>query len=180
MVTFCMPLLPHDPKNPTWHSLPPRSIFFFISSDGFRTHHCELYRNVGWSFLSDRKERHHLLLIDTALQGKLPDCLASLLIPESPGLHTRSWQFLSLGVPKLNTELVKLAFSYLFTWLSNLWLFTYGLTYWSYLADRTFCVELSWWLCVLLCTPLVWGSTGLSFRPSSFFFIFAPTRFHSS
>ena len=35
----------------------------FITGDGFMTRHCHLYQNVGWTFLSLRREQHYILFI---------------------------------------------------------------------------------------------------------------------
>src|SRR4029434_3433276 len=51
----------------------------FVTGDAFRTHHCNLYKNVGWSPLADRREKHCIVFVYKALVGKLPNYLMSLL-----------------------------------------------------------------------------------------------------
>ena len=46
----------------------------FITGYGFRTHHCDLYTQVNWPSLANRREQHILLLIFKALSGKVPLC----------------------------------------------------------------------------------------------------------
>ena len=90
----------------------------FITGDGFRTHHCTLYENVGWTSLYDRRERHCLLFVYKALLGKLPPYLTSLLNMKSICHNTRSQGFISLQTPQIKSEFGKLAFTF---FASNKW-----------------------------------------------------------
>jgi hypothetical protein len=51
----------------------------FITGASYRTHHCVLYHNVGWTSLSVRREQHALVFVYKALQNKLPSYLSSLI-----------------------------------------------------------------------------------------------------
>ena len=50
----------------------------FVTGDAFRTHHCNLYKNVGWSLLVVKSEKHCILFAYKALVEKLPNYLMSL------------------------------------------------------------------------------------------------------
>lgn len=57
-----------------------------ITSDVYSTHHCILYEKVGWSPLSERRDRHLYLFSYKALIGKLPSYITSML-DWSSGTH---------------------------------------------------------------------------------------------
>ena len=84
----------------------------FVTGDAFRTHHCNLYKNVGWSPLADRREKHCLLFVYKALVGKLPNYLMSLLKLKSICHNTRSQSLISLEIPLTKTNIGKIAFKF--------------------------------------------------------------------
>ena len=43
-----------------------------ITGDSFRTHHCILYKKVGWPSLATQREMHRLSFIYKAVLNKLP------------------------------------------------------------------------------------------------------------
>ena len=47
----------------------------FIANCGARTHHCELYSQVGWPSLSTRRRRHWCTFIYKAMLWQLPVCV---------------------------------------------------------------------------------------------------------
>jgi len=51
-----------------------------ITAHAYGTHHCTLYEEVGWSSLSERRDKHFYLFIYKALPGKLPSYISSLLV----------------------------------------------------------------------------------------------------
>ncbi len=83
----------------------------FITGDGFLTHHCVLYINVGSPSLAICREQHCLAFIYKALTGKLPPYHFSLL-HFSRSRSTCSSSFIRLDKPCVNTEAGKKAFSY--------------------------------------------------------------------
>ena len=46
-----------------YHSANSCKAIRFVTGDAFRTHHCNLYKNVGWSPLADRREKHCILFV---------------------------------------------------------------------------------------------------------------------
>ena len=45
-----------------YHSANSCKAIRFVTGDAFRTHHCNLYKNVGWSPLADRREKHCIVV----------------------------------------------------------------------------------------------------------------------
>ncbi len=84
----------------------------FITGDGFMTHHCHLYQNVGWTSLALRREQHCILFIYKALLKKLPLYLSNLLSFKSLNYPTRSQNPLALNIPAVKTKVGKFAFVY--------------------------------------------------------------------
>ena len=84
----------------------------FITGDGFMTHHCHLYQNVGWTSLALRREQHCILFIYKTLLKKLPLYLLSLLSFRSLNYFTRAYNSLALNIPAVKTEIGKFAFDY--------------------------------------------------------------------
>ena len=84
----------------------------FITCDSYSTHHCTLYEKVGWTSLTVRRNRHWLLFIYKTLNGHLPSYISSLLNWSNSHHFTRSSDWLTLEVPRANTELGKTAFSF--------------------------------------------------------------------
>lgn len=84
----------------------------FVTGDGFLTHHCTLYENVGWTSLSTRRELHCLTFIYKALLGELPSYLSLLISRNSINYQTRSQSYIRLFVPRVRTEQGKTAFSF--------------------------------------------------------------------
>ena len=84
----------------------------FVTGDAFRTHHCNLYKNVGWSPLADRRAKHCILFVYKALVGKLPNYLMSLLKLKSICHNTRSQSLISLEIPLTKTNIGKIAFKF--------------------------------------------------------------------
>lgn len=80
--------------------------------NGFMTHHCQLYQNVGWTSLALRREQHCILFIYKALLKKLPLYLLSLLSFRSFNYPTRAQNSLALNIPTVRTEVGKIAFGY--------------------------------------------------------------------
>ena len=77
----------------------------FISGEPYMTHHCVLYERVGWPSLVDRRNKQ-------TIDGTLPLYLKSLLEWNPVTYRTRSSDWLTLKVPKVNTELGKTAFCF--------------------------------------------------------------------
>ena len=75
------------------------SVLRFIIGCDFQTHHCDLYRAVGWTSLATRREEHCLIFIFKALSGKLPLYLSSLLNIKDPVHRTRSAFYITLQAP---------------------------------------------------------------------------------
>ena len=84
----------------------------FITGDSYDTHHCILYNKVGWPSLAERRELHWHLFLYKAILGDCPSYISSLLKWASGPYHTRLSNFLTLKVPKVNSELSRSAFSY--------------------------------------------------------------------
>ena len=84
----------------------------FISGDHYRTHHCTLYERVGWPSLADRRNKHWYLFIFKAIDGSLPLYLKSLQEWNPVTYNTRSSDWLTLKVPKTNSELGKIGFCF--------------------------------------------------------------------
>ena len=82
----------------------------FIMGASYRTHHCVLYQNVGWTSESVRREQHALVFVYKALLNKPPSYLSSLniiiIIPK-----TRSQAWITLEAHAISTELGMAAFS---------------------------------------------------------------------
>ena len=84
----------------------------FITGEHYRTHHCTLYERVGWPSLIDRRNKHWYLFIFKAIDGTLPLYLKSLMEWSDITYNTRSSDWLTLKIPRVNTELGKIAFCY--------------------------------------------------------------------
>ena len=82
----------------------------FITGYGFRTHHCDLYTQVNWPSLENRRKQHLLLLIFKALAGKVPLYLSSLLKHREISYFTRSQSYITLEVPHTSSKLGETAF----------------------------------------------------------------------
>ncbi len=70
------------------------SALIFIAGDSYNTHHCTLYRKVGWSSLSLRRSYHWYLSVFKAISGKLPPksllyCIG-IMVPIKPDPTTGS------------------------------------------------------------------------------------------
>jgi len=85
----------------------------FITGCRFSTHHCDLYKMVGWSSLSIRRKKHWYQLIYKAILGYLPPYLCCLIKQKSPGSYSlRSKSIYNLCVPFVRTEMGKTSFKY--------------------------------------------------------------------
>ena len=84
----------------------------FITGERYDTHHCILYDKVGWSSLSERRNKHWYQFIFKAIDGKLPPYITLLLQWKNRVRQTRSSNWLTLEVPPVQTELGKSAFSF--------------------------------------------------------------------
>uniref|UniRef100_A0A3B3DM95 Reverse transcriptase domain-containing protein n=2 Tax=Oryzias melastigma TaxID=30732 RepID=A0A3B3DM95_ORYME len=83
----------------------------FISNCKAMTHHCELYKRVGWPSLSSRRQYHWHIFIYKALAGLLPPYICELLKHRNLPSHSlRSNDQLLLSVPFARTEFGKKAF----------------------------------------------------------------------
>ena len=87
------------------------AIRFTIQAD-YSTHHCDLYRMVGWSSLDSRRKLHWYLFLFKAITGKLPYYLTGLLDWSLPSYATRSSEWLQFRVPRASTKMGEIAFSY--------------------------------------------------------------------
>uniref|UniRef100_A0A3B1IPA0 Reverse transcriptase domain-containing protein n=1 Tax=Astyanax mexicanus TaxID=7994 RepID=A0A3B1IPA0_ASTMX len=88
--------------DPVYHSA-----LRFITGDPYRTHHCDLYRKVGWPPLAARREMHWLILIYKTLSGHMPEYITSLINFNNSNYQTRSSGWISCQVPRVFTELGK-------------------------------------------------------------------------
>ena len=85
----------------------------FITNCKARTHHCQLYSQVGWPALSSRRLSHYCIFIYKAILGVLPSYVCSLITRKSVGPHFLCLQDLVLlSVPNVRTEQGKKAFVY--------------------------------------------------------------------
>lgn len=85
----------------------------FITGCRFSTHHCDLYKMVGWSPLNIRRQKYWYLFIYKAILGYLPSYLCSLIKQKLPGHYSlRSKSIHNLCVPFAITKLGKNAFKY--------------------------------------------------------------------
>ena len=82
----------------------------FITGASYRTHHCVLYQNVGWTSLSVRREQHALVFVYKALLNKLPSYLSSLINIRIRIPKTRSQAWIILEAHAISTELGMAAF----------------------------------------------------------------------
>ena len=82
----------------------------FVTGDAFRTHHCNLYKNVGWAPLAVRRGKYCFLFVYKALVGKLPNVM-SLLKLKSICHNTRSLSLISLEIPLIKTNIGKIAYN---------------------------------------------------------------------
>ncbi len=76
------------------------SFLCFVMWDGLQTHHCDLYRSVGWSS-SGQRRRNTVFCLFT---GKLSLYLTSLLSTNSSSHTTRSQDWVTLKTPRYRTE----------------------------------------------------------------------------
>ncbi len=83
----------------------------FVTNTSSRSHHCILYKMVGWSSLYQRRKMHMLLFIAKALLGKLPTYICNLLSYYTCNYSTRNSYKLHLTVTRVCSEFGKAAFS---------------------------------------------------------------------
>ena len=91
----------------------------FITGCRSLTHHCILYKKVGWLSLPARRLHHWYIFLYKALLGLLPLYLCThLTVASNSSYSFRSQDFLSTSVPRARTEFGKRAFVYSapFTW----------------------------------------------------------------
>ena len=69
----------------------------------FSTHHCDLYKLIGWPSLHTRRLHHWFLLIYKTLLGKTPWYLSNLLHLSHNNYHLRSSEFFTPSIPKART-----------------------------------------------------------------------------
>ena len=93
--------------DPVYHSA-----LRFITGDRYGTHHCTLYNKVGWPALSEQRDNHWKIYIYKTITGLLPLYLSSLITWNCNYLNTRSQSWLSLYLPRVNTNWGKTAFCY--------------------------------------------------------------------
>ena len=84
----------------------------FISGEQYRTRHCILYDRVGLPSLTDRRNKHWYQFIFKAIDGTSPMYIKSLLDWNPVTYRTRSSDWLTLKVPRANSELGKTAFCF--------------------------------------------------------------------
>ncbi len=83
----------------------------FVTNISSHSHHCILYKMVGWSSLYQRRKMHILLFTAKALLGKLPTYICNLLSYYTCNYSTRNSYKLHLTVPRVCSEFGKTAFS---------------------------------------------------------------------
>ena len=80
-------------------------VLSFITGANYNTHHCTLYDLVGWSSLTERRNKHCHLFIHKALIGKLPPYISSMLHVRPSIIQTGSSDWLVLQPRFANTAL---------------------------------------------------------------------------
>ena len=76
------------------------------------THHCDLYKLIGWPSLHTRRLHHWFLLIYKTLLGKTPRYLSNLLHLSHNNYHLRSSEFFTLSIPKARTVFAQNSFRF--------------------------------------------------------------------
>lgn len=84
----------------------------FITGAPFHTHHCDLYKLVGWPSLHTRRLHHWFLFIYKTVLGMTPAYLSSLLNQTHNAYSTRSCNLIKFVVPKFSTVFGRNAFRF--------------------------------------------------------------------
>lgn len=84
----------------------------FATNAPYHTHHCDLYKLVGWPSLHTRRLHHWFLFIYKTILGKAPLYLSSLFHAAHNTYHTRSSNLIKFSIPPTSTTFGHNAFRF--------------------------------------------------------------------